>query len=205
MSALSPKYPTEIPTETPVRRQRAALRCCRHRARIAVVVTRLIASLSKIFNVPPVGVDGRAGADSNSVRNLSPSDAHTTASTTVFRRAPRKRRGRVRPWSRSPWCCRNILFGSAAPNDDITRHTGAARITRLRMLPMSLFETGDATGAISLAALLAGEAARSPESTLTVTDLATLVGGRRLTRQSHAHQRTGDAGLPRLSRRDPPR
>ena len=68
-----------------------------------------------------------------------------------------------------------ILTGSAAPTDDITRHTGAARITRLRMRPMSLFETGHATGAISLAALLAGEAARSPESTLTVTDLATLV------------------------------
>ncbi len=68
-----------------------------------------------------------------------------------------------------------ILTGSAAPTDDITRHTGAARITRLRMRPMSLFETGHATGAISLAALLAGGAARSPESTLTVTDLATLV------------------------------
>ena len=40
---------------------------------------------------------------------------------------------------------------------------------------MSLFETGHATGAISLAALLAGESARSQESTLTVTDLATLV------------------------------
>ncbi|WP_310569686.1 DUF4143 domain-containing protein [Gemmatimonas sp.] len=68
-----------------------------------------------------------------------------------------------------------ILTGSAAPTDDITRHTGAARITRLRMRPMSLFETGHATGAISLGALLAGEAARSQESTLTVTDLATLV------------------------------
>ena len=63
----------------------------------------------------------------------------------------------------------------SAPTDDITRHTGAARITRLRMRPMSLFETGHATGAISLAALLAGESARSQESTLTVTDLATLV------------------------------
>lgn len=68
-----------------------------------------------------------------------------------------------------------ILTGSAAPTDDITRHTGAARITRLRMRPMSLFETGHATGAISLAALLAGESARSQESTLTITDLATLV------------------------------
>ena len=66
-------------------------------------------------------------------------------------------------------------LAKSAPTDDITRHTGAARITRLRMRPMSLFETGHATGAISLAALLAGEPARSQESTLTVTDLATLV------------------------------
>lgn len=68
-----------------------------------------------------------------------------------------------------------ILTGSAAPTDDITRHTGAARITRLRMRPMSLFETGHATGTISLHALLAGDAARSPESTLSITELATLV------------------------------
>jgi predicted AAA+ superfamily ATPase len=68
-----------------------------------------------------------------------------------------------------------ILTGSAAPTDDITRHTGAARITRLRMRPMSLFETGHATGTISLRALLLGEAARSPETTLSITELATLV------------------------------
>lgn len=35
-----------------------------------------------------------------------------------------------------------ILTGSAVPPDDITRHTGAGRIARLRMRPMSLFETG---------------------------------------------------------------
>ena len=29
-----------------------------------------------------------------------------------------------------------ILTGSAVPTDDITRHTGAARLTRLRMRPM---------------------------------------------------------------------
>jgi predicted AAA+ superfamily ATPase len=68
-----------------------------------------------------------------------------------------------------------ILTGSAAPTDDITRHTGAARITRLRMRPMSLFETGHATGAMSLRALLAGETARSPETTLSITELARLV------------------------------
>jgi len=50
-----------------------------------------------------------------------------------------------------------------------------ARITRLRMRPMSLFEPGHATGANSLRDMLAGEAARSPESTLSITEVATLV------------------------------
>ena len=89
-----------------------------------------------------------------------------------------------------------ILTGSAAPADDITRHTGAARITRLRMRPMSLFEAGHATGVISLSALLAGETARRPESTLGITELATLV----VIGPYHAHQRTVHAGHARLSR-----
>jgi len=65
-----------------------------------------------------------------------------------------------------------ILTGSAVPADDITRHTGAGRITRLRMRPMSLFETGHSNGTISLAGLLAGEPARSASTGLSVTDLA---------------------------------
>ena len=65
-----------------------------------------------------------------------------------------------------------ILTDSAVPADDVTRHTGAGRLTRLRMRPMSLFETGHATGAISLAALLAGAPPRSPATDLTVRDLA---------------------------------
>lgn len=65
-----------------------------------------------------------------------------------------------------------ILTGSAVPADDITRHTGAGRITRLRMRPMTLFETDRSNGNISLARLLAGEPARSAEPGLTVADLA---------------------------------
>jgi uncharacterized protein len=53
-----------------------------------------------------------------------------------------------------------ILTGSAVPADDITRHTGAARIVRIRMRPMSLFESGHSNGRVSLAALLAGEPIR---------------------------------------------
>jgi len=47
-----------------------------------------------------------------------------------------------------------VLTGSAIPTDDITRHSGAGRFARLRMRPMSLFEGGQSTGAISLARLL---------------------------------------------------
>ncbi len=65
-----------------------------------------------------------------------------------------------------------ILAGSAVPPDDITRHTGAGRITRLRMRPMSLLETGVSSGAISLAALLAGEPAHSADPGLRMADLA---------------------------------
>jgi uncharacterized protein len=65
-----------------------------------------------------------------------------------------------------------ILTGSAVPPDDITRHTGAGRIARLRMRPMSLFEAGRSTGSISLAELLEGRVSQSADPGLTVTDLA---------------------------------
>jgi predicted AAA+ superfamily ATPase len=65
-----------------------------------------------------------------------------------------------------------ILTGSAVPADDITRHTGAGRIARLRMRPMSLFETGRGLGRISLTGLLEGEMVASADSGLTVADIA---------------------------------
>jgi predicted AAA+ superfamily ATPase len=65
-----------------------------------------------------------------------------------------------------------VLAGSAVPPDDITRHTGAGRITRLRMRPMTLFETGISSGAISLRGLLDGEPARGADAGLTIPDLA---------------------------------
>lgn len=68
-----------------------------------------------------------------------------------------------------------ILTGSAVPADDITRHTGAARITRLRMRTMSLFETGDSAGMISLRALLGSAPVACPDPGLTIEDVATLV------------------------------
>jgi predicted AAA+ superfamily ATPase len=68
-----------------------------------------------------------------------------------------------------------ILTGSAVPADDATRHTGGGRIARLRMRPMSLFELGESSGALSLGALLATgpEPARSAD--LTVPRVAELI------------------------------
>ena len=68
-----------------------------------------------------------------------------------------------------------ILTGSAIPADDITRHTGAGRLNRLRMRPMSLFETGHASGMISVADLLDGSPPRSPRTELSVRRVAELV------------------------------
>lgn len=68
-----------------------------------------------------------------------------------------------------------ILTGSATPADDITRHTGAGRFTRLRMRPMSLHETGRSTGCASLRSLLAGEEQRAPAAELPIAELAELV------------------------------
>ncbi|MCY3858455.1 MAG: AAA family ATPase [Gammaproteobacteria bacterium] len=49
-----------------------------------------------------------------------------------------------------------ILTGSATPADDLTRHSGAGRISRLQMRTMSLFELGLSSGHVSLEDLLAG-------------------------------------------------
>lgn len=65
-----------------------------------------------------------------------------------------------------------ILTGSAVPADDVTRHTGAGRISRLRMRTMSLFESGHSTGAISLAKVLAGEPVGSPDVDTGIPEIA---------------------------------
>jgi hypothetical protein len=64
-----------------------------------------------------------------------------------------------------------ILAGSAQPSDDATRHTGAGRIGRLRLRPMSLFESGIGDGAISLAAQLNGESAEVADPGLSLERL----------------------------------
>lgn len=65
-----------------------------------------------------------------------------------------------------------ILTGSAVPTDDVTRHSGAGRLTRLRMRPMSLFETGVSSADVSLSALLDGDAPSAADTGVTVGDVA---------------------------------
>lgn len=61
-----------------------------------------------------------------------------------------------------------ILTGSAVPTDDVSRHSGAGRFARMRMRPMSLFESGASTGAVSLRTLLDGD---DPPAALTETSV----------------------------------
>lgn len=72
-----------------------------------------------------------------------------------------------------------VLTGSARPRDDARMHSGAGRIGRLRMRPMSLFETGHSSGAVSLRSLLGGEDPQGRAAELTVADLLEriVVGG----------------------------
>jgi uncharacterized protein len=70
---------------------------------------------------------------------------------------------------------RFILTGSAVPADDATRHTGAARISRLRMRPMSVYETGQSNGQVSLAALMGGTATQAADPGLSLKDLIEIV------------------------------
>ena len=50
-----------------------------------------------------------------------------------------------------------ILTGSATPNHKGILHSGAGRIAKLRMRPMSLYESGDSSGTVSLEQLCRGQ------------------------------------------------
>lgn len=50
-----------------------------------------------------------------------------------------------------------ILTGSSTPHADETAHSGAGRIGRIRMRPMTLAESGDSVACVSLAGLFEGE------------------------------------------------
>ena len=75
-----------------------------------------------------------------------------------------------------------VLTGSAVPpevdgNSEacVPRHTGTGRIARLTMRPMSLWESGNSTGEVSLARLFAGEDVTGAGSVLALEDVCELI------------------------------
>lgn len=68
-----------------------------------------------------------------------------------------------------------ILTGSATPNHKGILHSGAGRIAKLRMRPMSLYESGDSSGTVSLEKLCDGELTPSLTGDVGLRDLIHLI------------------------------
>ncbi|GHV79903.1 ATPase [Spirochaetia bacterium] len=63
---------------------------------------------------------------------------------------------------------RFILTGSATPPRESYVHSGVGRIARIRMRTMSLYESGESSGTVSLKSLFSGEATGPQKSSLTL-------------------------------------
>ncbi len=71
---------------------------------------------------------------------------------------------------------RYLLTGSAKPIHDPSRHSGTGRIAKVKMRPMSLYESGEATGEVSLSELFDHPDMRiKGESGLTISEQVELV------------------------------
>ncbi|MBN1776643.1 MAG: ATP-binding protein [Clostridiales bacterium] len=68
-----------------------------------------------------------------------------------------------------------ILTGSAVPKDNAVRHTGTGRISRLLMRPMSLFESQESHGDISMRKLFSGEKNIEGRSELSIEQIAFVI------------------------------
>lgn len=68
-----------------------------------------------------------------------------------------------------------ILTGSATPLAGSTMHTGTGRIARIVMRPMSLFESLDSSGVISLGEMFSGAPFKATKSNLSISDIAFLI------------------------------
>lgn len=69
-----------------------------------------------------------------------------------------------------------ILTGSAVPPETSEiSHSGIGRITKMLMRPMSLYESGDSSGQVSLSGLLAGNGDIRGESTMNIDKLSFLI------------------------------
>ncbi len=65
-----------------------------------------------------------------------------------------------------------ILTGSAVPTDNAVQHTGTGRISRMVMRPMSLYESGESNGTVSLSELFDGKQEIESFSELTIEETA---------------------------------
>lgn len=65
-----------------------------------------------------------------------------------------------------------ILTGSAVPTDNVTTHTGTGRISRMLMRPMSLFESLESSGSVSIRQLFSGKLDVEGISDLTIEQIA---------------------------------
>ena len=65
-----------------------------------------------------------------------------------------------------------ILTGSAVPADNVTAHTGTGRFSRILMRPMSLFESRESNGTVSLRDLFNGNQAIEALSELSIERIA---------------------------------
>ncbi|MFZ0471072.1 MAG: DUF4143 domain-containing protein [Bacteroidales bacterium] len=65
-----------------------------------------------------------------------------------------------------------ILTGSATPSDNVTTHSGIGRIARMLMRPMSLFESNESNGKVSLKDLFAGNTDIAAKSNLIIEQIA---------------------------------
>ncbi|MDE6535104.1 MAG: DUF4143 domain-containing protein [Muribaculaceae bacterium] len=68
-----------------------------------------------------------------------------------------------------------ILTGSAVPLDNATFHTGTGRISRMMMRTMSLFESNESNGSISLSALFNNKQEDGSVSKLSIEDISYLI------------------------------
>ncbi len=65
-----------------------------------------------------------------------------------------------------------ILTGSAVPADNVTAHTGTGRFSRILMRPMSLFESNESNGTVSLGDLFSGNQSVEAISELSIEKIA---------------------------------
>ena len=67
-----------------------------------------------------------------------------------------------------------ILTGSAVPPDDITRHSGAGRVRRVQLRPMTLSESGNSTREVSLRSLFDGNVVAAPKPSVDFSEIVEL-------------------------------